>query len=291
MTPDPANEPAIDTSPSHYMEARALEIALQKAADAAQRAAIEGLMQRRGALMGRREAYAAHAVAMRHARGEIYSSARVAAINAMGPGLATLERDVRALYLQQPDAARVLMAHARTHYAGALMSSRLLLAAYPANVAEAAREMQHHEEDFAAAWVAAVADPGFTAELRRLQRQALHQLRTSTRPMHFVADPSCTNFDDGDAEALGKAWSKLDDLAVALGVAPLSEFIALPEEGPSSGATRAQMLPSVDALAARLQQPGVKFPSKRAVAGALTKIRDTLERLPEQGRACFEIDL
>lgn len=288
---EPGNEPAIDTAPSHYMEARALEIALQKATDAAQRAVIEGLMQRRDALMARREAYGAHAVAMRHARGEVYSSARVAAINAMGPSLATLERDVRGLYLQQPDAAHVLMAHARTHYAGAMMSSRLLLAAHPANVVVAAREMQQHEEDFAAAWLAAVANPGFTAELRRLQRQALHQLRTSARPMYFVTHPWGIHFADVDAVALGKAWNKLDDLAVALGVAPLSEFIALPDEDASSGATRARMLPSVDALAARLQEPGGKFPSKRAVAGALAKVRAALERLPDEGRACFDIDL
>jgi len=290
MNINPADEAPIDTSLDRYVEERALEIALDKAISAAQRSTVEHLVELRASLMRRRATFGKEAIAKRHARGEIYSRARVAAINAMVPSKPALERDIRSLYLQQTDSDSVLMAHARTHFVDALMSSRLLLDANSADVVDAAREMQRHEEAFASVWAAAVTDPSFQLELRQLQREALRRLRTSTRPMYFVAQPDCTEFNDLDAQALGKAWNKLDDLALSLGVEPLSTFIALPDEGESAGAPSARLLPTVEALTKNLQRSDVKLPSKRAAIAALTKIRDAVQQLPDGGWACFEVD-
>jgi hypothetical protein len=98
MTRDPADEPAIDTALSHYMEQQALAIALDKAVTPDQRAKVEHLAALRLVLMQRRDAFHHEAVAKRHARGEVYSRTRVAAVltDVQGALLRLGEQDGRA---------------------------------------------------------------------------------------------------------------------------------------------------------------------------------------------------
>ena len=292
MTLDPTTEPPIDTTLAHYMEQRALEVALEKAQGPHEHAKLERLIALGETLNQHRAAYLAEATAKRHARGEVYSSARVATINAMGPSKDKMDELVRGLYLKQATADDVLRAHARTHFGRGLMFKRSVLSATTPDIAASARENQLREEAFAAAWLDTIGDPAFTADLRRLQREALLQLRTSARPMLFVATPPFDAFDDADAQTLGKVWNKLDDLASSLGVEPLSSFIALPDEGESGDVDPARLLPTLTALVAAIQAPGEKFPNKRAALAPLTKLCASATRLAEQGgRAHFEVDL
>ena len=164
----------------------------------------------------------------------------------------------------------VLKAHARSHFAYALVSARLLLARYPSDMADAARAMPRFEEAFANAWVDAIDDANF-----KLARQS-----------------AVLHLDDLDAHELGKAWNKLDGLVQELGVEPLSTFIALPGEDDTAGVPPHHMLPTLNALIDALQGQGQKFPAKRAVNLVLTQIRAVLLQLGEQGgRAYFEVDL
>lgn len=291
--PSAEDEPPIDVSAAHHMEERALAIAADKARTAEEAATVQRLAEARRVLMVQRATYTREAVACRHARGEIYSAQRVAAINAMGPSLADLERDAQALYERRPDAMAVLRAHAEVHFATPLMSARLNLAHHTPDIAPASREMQRREEAFAATWLAAIGDAAFTQLLHQRQREALVMLRTSTRPMFLVGSPSgWGELGDDDAVALGKAWNKLDELATQLSVAPLSNFITLPDEGEAAGAPAAQVLSSVEALLAGVQSRERKFPSKKATAQALGRVHDALVRLAAQGgRAGFEIDV
>ena len=292
MTHDPAEEPPIPTALAHYMEQRALAIALDKASTPDQRAKVERLVALRLVLMQHREAFHQEAVAKRHARGEVYARARVAAINAMGPTQSDLDSHVKSSYLRQPDAEEVLKAHARSHFTYGLMSARLMLALCTPDIADAARAMQRHEDAFASAWVDAIADASFKPELQQAQREALRALRTSTRPMYLVTHPDVLQLDDLGAGALGKAWNKLDELAQGLGVEPLSTFIALPGEDDSAGVPAQHLLPTLTALIDAVQSTAYKFPSKRAVVTVLTDIRDALLRLDEPGgRAYFEVDI
>lgn len=304
MTHTLANEPPIDNTLAHYMEQQALAIAWDKAHTPDQRAKVEHLAALRLALMQRRDAFTQEAVAKRHARGEIYSKARVAAINAIGPTQSDLDSNIKSSYLRQPDSEGVLKAHARSHFAYALVSARLLLARYPSDMADAARAMQRFEEAFANAWVDAIDDANFKPELRQSQREALRTLRTSTHPMFLVTQPATLpgthpatphavlHLDDPAAHALGKAWNKLDELTQELGVEPLSTFIALPGEEDSAGVPPHHMLPTLNALIDALQGQGQKFPAKRAVNLVLSQIHAVLLQLGEQGgRAYFEVDL
>ncbi len=292
MTHTPANEPPIDTTLAHYMEQQALAIALHKAHTPDQRAKLEHLAALRFVLMQHRDAFNTDAVAKRHARGEIYSKARVAAINAIGPTQSDLDSNIKSSYFRQPDSEGVLKAHARSHFSYALVSARLLLARYPSDMADAARAMQRLEEVFANAWVDAIEDASFKPELRQSQREALRALRLSSRPMFLVTQPAGLQLDDLGAHALGKAWNKLDELAQELGAVPLSTFIALPGEVDSAGVPPHHMLSTLAALIDALQGKGRKFPAKRAIVPVLTKIRTVLLELGEQGgRAYFEVDL
>lgn len=287
-----ADEPPLDRSRDHLLEARALERAAALAADEATRARLAGLADQRAALMAAREAFNQEATARRHARGEIYSAARVAALNAMGPDAQELEQTARTLYGRHTRSGDVLKAHARVHFVNALMAARLNLAHMPADIAAAARAMQAAEEAFAKAWLAAIDVPAFTASLRADQRQALRSLRTATRPMYFATAPSAGGDDDVDAAVLGRAWAKLDDLAETLGVEPLSAFIALPDEGEAAGVPAARLAASIAALCEALGRPGEKFPAKKATLASLARIQAALAALAaRQGRAWFEVDL
>lgn len=286
-----ANEPPIDASLDHYLEERALAIALDKATTPEERERVERLAELRSALMQQREAYSKEATAKRHARGEIYSASRVAAINEMGPTQAELDDGIRALYLPQTTSEGVLKAHARTHFTQPLVFARRMLRDMPPDVAEAARRMQEHEEAFARAWTAAIGDPGFDAELREERRRALLLVRTATRPVYLVGKPACA-FDDVDARELGKAWTKLDRLAESLGMRPLSEFIAFDDEHDTAGVPAGELLAIVEALLSDLAAPGRKFPSRRGAVAVLSKVRDALLALKGvEGTAHFEVDI
>ena len=132
MTHNPADEPPIDTALAHYMEQQALAIALDKATTPDQRVKVEHLIALRLVLMQCRDVFNTEAVAKRHARGEIYSRARVAAINAIGPTQSDLDSNVKSSYLRRPDSEGVLKAHARSHFVYGLVSARLMLARPPA---------------------------------------------------------------------------------------------------------------------------------------------------------------
>jgi hypothetical protein len=292
MSPNATQEPPIDRSLEHYMEAQALLIAAEKASTPQEKQAVEQLAAARAELMRHREAHALEATAKRHARGEIYSAARVAAINSMGPTREALDENVKALYRTEADAQGVLKAHARTHFAHGLVSQRLLLRDMPADIAPAARAMQAAEEAFAAAWMRSIDDPAFADELRELQREALLLFRTASRPMWLVTEPAQDELDDAEAQVLGKAWSKLDTLAGSLGVTPLSHFIALSDEGSAGGMPAGEVLATADALLHGLATAEQKVPSKKAVVGMLTKMREVLERAEKAGgRAHFEVDV
>lgn len=284
-----AEEPPIDLTLAHYLEMRALELASRRAATPAEQALVAGLQQAREALMARRDDFHRQATACRHARGEVYSKARVAAINAMGPTRAALDEQVRALYPPAADLRSVLKVHAQVHFADVLVAARLNLVHLTPDICAAARTMQQHEEAFAATWLAAIGDDAFTQDLRARQRAALRHLRSATRPMLLLTEPAAGAAPaDEDAAALGKAWTALDGLATAQGLPPLSDFIVLPGEGATAPA--GQVLRSVQGLAAALQA-GHKLPAKRATLQALAGAAAVLHTAAAQGgRAGFEVD-
>ena len=146
-------EPSVDISLEHYLEERALAIALAMAATPEQQAKVEYLLSLRVDLMERRRAYSQEATAQRHA-----------------PGLSRQEMDanVKGLYMEQGTSEDVLRVHARTHFASVLASKRLGLALMPADIAQPAREMLAHEESFARAWIDAVGEPSFVDQMVKM---------------------------------------------------------------------------------------------------------------------------
>jgi hypothetical protein len=242
--------------------------------------------------MEHRIAFEKEARCKRHARGEVYSAARVAAINAMGPSKAELDECVEMSYKSQNDSEGVLKAHARSHFGYGLVSARFLLASYPADIAAASHEILRQEEAFAEAWINSIGDKSFKAELRGLQLEAVRTLRTRSVPMYMVTHPTNVEMDDLDARELGEVWRRLDDMANELGAVPLSTFIALPGEDKSAGTAVEQVVPTLTALIDRIQTPGLKFPSKRAVVEVLTRIRTTLVQINDcDARVQFEPDI
>lgn len=286
------DEAPLDRSRDHILEARALERALLLAQDAPMRARVEGLIAQRTRLMQARDAFNVEATARRHARGEIYSASRIAALNAMTPSLADLEDNARGLYGRHDTTIAVLKTHVRVHFVNVLAAARLNLAHFPADILTAARALQAQEEAFASAWLAVIDDAAFSAEIRAAQRAALRKLRGSTRPMYYATWPHSVEMDDQQATALGKAWNKLDELAAVLGVEPLSNFIAVPGEEGNAGVAPARMAASLDALCEALRQPQHKVPGKKAVLECLETLRGALAALPQSAAsAWFDVDL
>lgn len=152
------------------MEQRALAIALAMARTPEQQATIEHLANLRDVLMEHRQAHSKEATAKRHARGEVYSKARVAAIEALAPSREEMDSNVKGLYMEQGTSEDVLRVHARTHFASRLVSKRIGLALIPDDISQSARELQEREESFARAWIEAIGDPSFVDEMRALQR-------------------------------------------------------------------------------------------------------------------------
>lgn len=95
---DVIDKPCIDISREHLLEERALARALALAADETTRERLRALVEQRASLEEARAAFTREASARRYARGEIYSAARVKAINVLGPSLTELESSAQRLY-------------------------------------------------------------------------------------------------------------------------------------------------------------------------------------------------
>lgn len=281
-------EKPIDLSLESYVEGRALELALAKATTDAARAEMQRLLEQRAALEERRAAHALDMTARRHARGEVYSDAKVDAINRMMPSMAELERSIRELFARLPDAAAVLERYAVTHFPMLRAQRRTMISALPAEAEEAARAMEEDEERFRTAWIAATGSPTLVRQLKARERELVLLFRTGSRPMFLVTTPASARAADVDGVALGKAWNKLDELCGARGVRPLSDFVGLDGQAPEDDALAAEVRVSVDALSAALAEPGNKVPGKKATRAALELVSALLK---EVERARFEVDL
>ena len=273
--PRPSQRTADRPVPEPLHGENALTAARDKAETetAGQRAKVEVQANRRITLMELRASFTRLAVARRHARGEVYSKARVAAINAMGPTRASMDASVKSHYLRQPDSQGVLKMHALSHFTTPLASLRLGLALLPADLVQEARAMQAQEEAFATAWIAALDDPDFALDIRQRRREVMVKLRTAPRPMVLVTCPALGCLTDEDCAGLGKMWNRLDTLADPLGAKSLSQFIALGDEGESAGVPAHDMLPTVESLLAAVQNPANAFPSRKKAVSILGNIR------------------
>lgn len=291
MNSSPHREALIDHSLDHYMEEQALICAWAKARTDRERVAVERLNRLRSALMEERARLRDQFTAKRHARGEFYSEAKVAAINAMGYSQAELDQCVKACYESQADAMGVLKSHARTAFGPGLVSQRSLLAHATDDIVALMRESLALEEAFAMEWLDAIDAPAFLKQIRQIQREAMITLRTSSSGMFLVTEPACHLVDALDAAKLGQAWNKLDALARELEVSELSEFIGIDGQSFADGSTAEEILPTVEALLEALQDGKRKLPAKKLVCESLRHIRDILRWLQScEGRAYFEVD-
>lgn len=291
MPSESIREAPIDTTLNYYMEERALEIALSKAKTDGERAKVQRLIELRCNLLRHRAAHSEHMTAMRHARGEIYSDAKVMAINAMAPTKDELDQSVRTCYQSQVDVEGVLKAHARIHFGQGLISQSSLLTNVPNDIVDAARQMLALEKAFAAEWIAAIEDSTFHSELRKLQRDTMAMFRNASTPMFLVATPSCPDADALDSGVLGRAWNKLDALSDSLGIQPLSTFIGIEGQSADESASAEEVLITVDALLAALQDGKQRIPAKQATREVLTQLRNVLLWLQaRQGRVYFDAD-
>lgn len=289
---EPIQEAALDDTLTYYLEEQALLCALEKAKSDHERGVVNQLILHRETLIAERAEHWKRVTIKRHARGEFYSDAKVKAINAMMPTKEELDRSVRACFESQPDFAGVLKNHALSQIGSRLIYERNLLANAPEDIVEDLRAMLALEEAFAAEWVKAIDDPAFQAELHQRQRETAAMLRTSKSGMHFISKPACPISAALDATVLGRAWNKLDSIAKCLGVKPLSTFIGIDGQSACDSAPAEDILPTVDALLAALQEGQHKLPAKKATAHELTLIRDALLWLqPRNGRTYFEVDL
>ena len=110
-------------------------------------------------------------------------------------------------------------------------------------------------------------------------------------PIVLVTYPAIECLTDEDCAGLGKMWNRLDTLADSLGAKPLSQFIALGDEGESADVPAREMLPTVESLLIAVQSPANAFPSRKKAVSILSKIRDSLLKISELGGcACFEVD-
>lgn len=284
-------EAAIDTSLTHYLEERALAIALAKSHDPDMLGKLERLAGLRETLMRRRAATVRLLVERRHARGEFYSDAKVSSINGLGPSREELEKSVRELYEAQPHAEGVLKAHARVHFGQGLVSQRSQMPLMTADIADIARDALAQEEAFATAWCDAIADPAFRAELARCQREALKLLRNAATPMVLVCMPPCAAAGQVDAGVLGRAWNKLDAACTARDLPPLSLFIGIEGQAAGDGVAAGELQPSIEFLLGALEDGSLKVSPKKAVQDALVQVREALLQAVElRGRAYFEVD-
>jgi len=291
MTTPPKTEAKIDGSNCHYLEQRALELALARAATEAERAAIERLVALRADLELQRAAHSRLMVARRHARGEFYSDAKVRAINEMGPSRKELDKTVNDYYAKQEGAMGVLKVHGLVHFGMALMSQRSNLAQVPPDIVDDVRQMRELEEAFADAWGAAIGDPGYDAQLAERRREAARMFRTANMPMWLVALPACPLQRDMDANTLGRAWNKLEAISAEAGLTPLSSYVGIDGQTAADGAPAAEVLAAVDGLLAAIEATTKKLPSKKATLAVLEEVRAILQWSDQhQARVYFDVE-
>lgn len=292
MTRHPVDEATIDCSLDHYVEGRVLELALARAATDEERAQVRRLMTLRQALLQRRADHMAWMIARRHARNEVYTDAKVSAINAMGPTQSELEEAISGSYARCRDAPSVLKAFLAAEFSVKHAQSKSWLRQLPEDVRDAARQMSKDEAAFAAEWLAVIGDPAFPAELRAKEREWAVLFRDAARPMFLVSEPRWPQTDEIDAEVLGRAWNKLDAICKEHQVRPLSDFIGIDGQAREDSAAAAEVLVTVDALRAAAQDARHRIPAKRATREVLDQLRAALLWLDErQGHVHFEIDL
>jgi len=282
MTAPPRAEAKIDVSNAHYLEQRALEIALSRASSGAERAAIERLVALRDELEARRQAHHQLMVARRHARGEFYSDAKVKSINAIGPSRKELDKTVDDHYARQDGPMGVLKAHGLASFAFRLVSERDNLRHMPPEVIDDARRMLKLEQAFADEWIAVIADQEFNAKLAERRREAVNMFRTTSTPMWLVAEPACPMQRDMDAATLGRAWSKLDAISVDAGLTPLSSYVGFDGQAPEDGAPAAEVLAAVDDLLAAIDASDKKLPARKATLAVLEELRIILHWADQQ---------
>jgi len=291
MTTPPKTEAKIDLSHSNYLERRALELALSRAASDAERVAVERLLALREVLQVKREAHDKLMVARRHARGEFYSDAKVKAINAMGQSRKEMDKTVNDYYAKQDGAMGVLKAHGLSHFGAVMVSRRGNISAFPADVVDDVREMRKLEEAFADEWIATIGDPAYNAKLMERRREAARMFRTASMPMWLVAQPACPLQRDMDAGALGRAWSKLEAISEEAGLEPLSKFVGIDGQAAEDGTPAAQVLAAVDGLVAAINASAKKLPSKKATLAALEEVRAILQWSDKhQARVYFDVE-
>lgn len=284
-------EAKIEDSLSDYLEERALALALEKCCCPEERGSIQRLAQLREQLVRERAAHTLEMIARRHARGEFYSDAKVKSINAFAPSRSELDATFDTCYARQPTVLEVLKAHARIHFGYNLMSQRSLLAFCTADIREAMKRMYGLEARFAKAWLAAIGDEQFRLEIREQQRHSVRALRTGRSAIYPVLRPSCPELDLLDCQALGKAWTKLDELCLSEDLVTLSTYIGFEGQSSADDFPAGEVLASVMGLVAALSHSQTKVPGKKAVGAALRQLQQILEWLQErQGRLHFEVD-
>ncbi|KQV46001.1 MULTISPECIES: hypothetical protein [unclassified Duganella] len=291
MTAPTRTEAKIDTSNSHYLEQRALELALSRAASEGERAAIERLAALRAELEVKREAHSQLMNARRHARGEFYSDAKVKAINEMGPRREDLDKTVNHYYAKQDGAKGVLKVHGLSHFGAVTVSRRSSLSAAPPDIIDDVRQMLELEDAFADAWAAAIDDPAYNAGLAQRRLDAAKMFRTASMPMWLVSQPECPMQRDMDAATLGRAWSKLESISAEQGLAPLSNYVGIDGQAEEDGAPAAEVLAAVDGLLAAIGASTKKLPAKKATLAALEEVRAILQWAEQhQARVYFEVE-
>lgn len=291
MTTTNRTEAKIDISLANYLEKRALEIALSRAAPGAERTAIERLAALRAELMTQRAAHHERIVARRHARGDFYSDAKVKSINALGPSRNELDMTVDDHYAKQDGAKGVLQAHGLASFAYRLVSERSNLGLMTPDIADDAGGMLALEEAFANEWAATIADPAYNAQLAQRRREAAKLFRTSNSPMWLVAQPACPSQKGMDAEAVGRAWSKLESISGEVGLASLSNYVGIDGQAAEDGAPATEVLAAVEGLLAAIDTPGKKLPAKKATLAVLEEVRAILQwAVQHQARVYFDVE-
>ncbi|KQZ44932.1 hypothetical protein ASD58_01380 [Duganella sp. Root1480D1] len=291
MTIPPKTEAKIDLSHSNYLERRALEMALSRAASDAERAAIERLLALRDKLQVEREAHDQLMLARRHARGEFFSDAKVKAINAMGQSRKEMDKTVNDYYAKQDGAMGVLKAHGLSHFGAVMVSQRGNISAFPADVVDDVRQMRKLEEAFADEWVATIGDPAYNAKLMERRREAARMFRTASTPMWLVAQPACPLQRDMDAGTLGRAWSKLESISEEAGLPSLSKYVGIDGQAAEDGTPAAEVLAAVDGLLAAIGQSTKKLPARKATLAALEEVRAILQWADQhQARVYFDVE-
>ncbi len=288
----PRQELPIDLSLNDYLEGRTLEVALSKASNDEDKISIQALMNHREKLIEFRARHFKRMTMARHARGEFYSDARVRSINAMGTSKAELEKIIQDGVETITQAKDVLKHYALSTFGYSLALNRDSLSMATEDIKEDLRQLFDEERLFAKKWIDTIADPSFSRQVLEQTKEAAKRIRTSSRSMFFVSRPEWPHSDQLDVAVLGRAWSKLDALALSANVKPLSEFIGLDDEPFDEISETDEILVTVEILLTGIKVNGYKIASKKATVEALTHLKEALTWVQKHdGKARFEIDM